>query len=267
MTRLGALRPITPADEKLRQFFDDGGLDARLLYARFGPSVLTSNPFATPNDNDARRTYLFYAAPTILAPHVLHLFALGIATSKILSGTEGARWRTLSTIAGIVLAVAEFWLVANYDDRANARSVRVNDIDFLYWKMHVWRGLAIATVDGVLGWVIWLQATGRAFITPPSSSERLLDHAKALEMVLGKCRGLGIIRNGTVRDADLRKKVDAYWVKEGEVMKDVFEEPEVLEAQRNALRRVDIVRVGREAENYLDSILGGVQVVTSSPPQ
>ena len=266
MTRLAALRPITATDEKLRKVFDAGGLDARLLYARFGPKVLRDCPFATPGDIDAGRTYLFYAAPSILAPHLLHLFALGVATSSLLSGTEGSRWRTMATIAGLILGVAEFWFIANYDDRFNARSTRLNEVDFVYWKMQVWRGLAIAAMDGILGWVIWLQATGRAFLTPAPVGERLLDHAKILENVLGKARGLGIIRNGTVRDAASRRQVDDYWVKESEVMKDVFEEPEVLEAQRNALRRLDASRVGREADTYLDTLLGGVHVIRNGTP-
>ena len=261
LTRLAAVRPINPSDEKLRQVLDNGGLDARLLYARFGPDVLSTCAFAAPGDIDASRTYLFYAAPSLLAPHLLHLLALGVATSQALSGREGSRWRTVATIAGSVLGVAEFWFIANYDDRTNARSTRLSEVDFVYWKMQVWRGLAIAAMDGVLGWVIWLQATGRAFLTPSSTSERLLDHAKMLEAVLGKTRGLGIVRNGVVRDAGMRRQVDSYWIKESEVMKDVFEEPEVLEAQRNALRRLDVTRVGLEAESYIDTILGGVQVI------
>lgn len=260
LTRLAALRPTTAADEALRQVFDAGGLDARLLYARCGPHVLSTCTFANPGDIDAGRTYLLYAAPSIVAPHLLHLFALGIATSGLLSGKEGSRWRTPATIAGVVLAAAELWFIANYDDRYNARSTRLNEIDFIYWKLQVWRGLAIAAMDGVLGWVIWLQATGRAFLSPPSAGERLLDHGKLMESLLAKTRGLGVLRNGTVRDADMRGKVNDYWVKEGEIMKDVFEEPEVLEAQRNALRRLDIARIGHEAEVYVGSILGGVQV-------
>lgn len=266
LTRLAAIRSTTAADEKLRRILDDSGLDARLLYARFGPNVLLNCPFASPGDIDAARTYLFYAAPSILGPHLIHLAALGVATSRILSGPEGSRWRTIATITGLVLAVAEFWLIANYDDRPNARSTRLNEIDFVHWKMQVWRGLAIAAVDGLLGWMIWLQATGRAFLTPAPAAERLLDHAKMLEMVVGKTRGLGIVRNGTVRDAGLRKNVDDYWVKEGEVMKSVYEEPDVVEAQRNALKRTDPTRVGREADAYLETILGGVQVSRDQPP-
>ena len=167
----------------------------------------------------------------------------------------------MATIAGMVLGVADFWFITNHDDRYKAHSTRLSEVDFVYWKMLVWRGLAIAAMDGVLGWVIWLQATGRAFLTPLPTSERLLDHARTLEGLLGKTRGLGIIRNGTSRNAESREKVDGYWVKEGEVMKDVFEEPEVLEAQRNALRKIDVTRIGREADAYLDTILGGVHVM------
>lgn len=256
LTRLAAIRPINPFDEKLRQVFDVGGLDARLLYAKFGPNVVATCPIATAGDLDASRNFLLYATPTLLAPHILHLFALGIATSRALSGSEGSRWRTMATIAGMVLGAAEFWFIANYDDRYNARSTRLGEIDFIYWKMQVWRGLAIAAMDGLLGWIIWLQATGRAFLAPQPTSERLLDHGKVLEAVLAKSRGLGIVRNGVVRDGGMRRYVDAYWVKEGEVMKDVFEQPEVMQAQNNALKRIDVARVGHEADAYLNTILG-----------
>ncbi|KAF2480256.1 hypothetical protein BDY17DRAFT_303520 [Neohortaea acidophila] len=256
LTRLASIRPLTSSDETLRRVLDTGGLDARLLYARFGPSVLINCPFAAPGAIDSSRNYLLYAAPTLLAPHLLHLLVLGIATSRFLSGAEGARWRTIATIAGLLLPIFELWLVANYDDRANARSTRLGEVDFVYWKALVWRGLAIAGTDAVLGWVMWLQATHRAFLTPVSNGERVGESTRMVEMVLGKVRGLGMVRNGSARDAGLRRKVESYWVKEGEVMKDVFEQPEVLQAQRNALARVDINRIGTEADAYIDSILG-----------
>ncbi|KAH9811167.1 tail-anchored membrane protein insertion into ER membrane [Teratosphaeria destructans] len=259
LTRLATLRSITEEDQQLREFLDAGGLEAALLYVKYGPLV-ASCPFARPGEIDSGRMYFFYALPSILAPHLFHLCALGVATSGRLSGKEGSRWRTVATIAGTVLAAAEVWLIADYDDRYNIRSTRLSEIDFIYWKMQVWRGLAVATMDGVLGWVIWLQATGRAFVAPLSTAHRIADHGKLLEALLIGTKGLGIIRNATVRDGGMREKVNRYWVKENEVMKDVFEQPEVLEAQRGALRRMDSVRIGRDAESYVDSILGGVQV-------
>ncbi|TKA24692.1 hypothetical protein B0A50_05680 [Salinomyces thailandicus] len=257
LARLTALKTPTPDDQRLREVLDEGGLDARLLYAHYGPHVLSSCPFTRAGTIDAAQTYFYYALPSILAPHLFHLFALGIATSGVLSGKEGARWRTLAAIAGIVLGVAEVYIVATYDSRPNARSTRLSEVDFVHWKLQVWRGLAIAAIDGALGWVIWLQATGRAFLKPPSPAERIMDHGRQLESLLTKAKGLGVVRNGTVRDVSMRAKVTDYWTKEGEIMKDVFEQPETLEAQRNALKRLDTTRVGREAEAYIDSILDG----------
>ncbi|GAB7361487.1 hypothetical protein MBLNU230_g1543t1 [Neophaeotheca triangularis] len=260
ITRLKSIRTPTDHDDRLRTVLEAGGLDARLLYAQYGPDILADCPFANPGDMDAATTYLFYAVPSLLAPHLLHLFALGVATSGVLAGKEGARWRTAAIIAGLVLAAAELFVVGQYDHTHNARSTRLSEVDWIYWKLQVYRGLLIAGVDGLLGWVIWLQATGRAFLSPPQPAEVLLDHVKMLEGVAGKARGLGVVSNACRRDRGLRSKTEAYWVKEGEVMKDVMEEGEVVEAQRQALRRVDVGRVSRDAEQYVDAVLGNMHV-------
>ncbi|EME84025.1 uncharacterized protein MYCFIDRAFT_214585 [Pseudocercospora fijiensis CIRAD86] len=262
LTRLASLRPLTPQDEELRTIFDQGGLEARLLYARYGPDVVLNCSLGKAGEMEAARNYLIYAIPKLLAPHLFHLFALGVATSGFLSGREGARWRTIAIIAGLGLAIGETLWIAYFDDTPNVRSVRVNDVNFIHWKMAVWRGLGIATTDGVLGWIIWLQATGRAFLSPTPAGERILDHAQRLQATLGKIQALGVVRNGTVRDATSRKRFEEYWMKEGEVMKDAMEQPEVLTAQRNALARSDAGKVSREAEAFVDGFLGAVP-----PPQ
>lgn len=256
LTRLAALRPLTPADEALRNIFDgSSGLEPRLLYARYGPTTLLTNTLVHPSDLDAGRIFLLYALPAHLLPHLAHLAVLGFATSSFIAGRDAGRWRTFACLAGIGLAAAECYLLATYDDGHNRRSTRVTEIDFFYWKLLLWRGLAGAAVDALLGWAIWLGATGRMFVTPLTPAERLRAQQGAWEAVLNKVRGLGVLRNAIVRDPGVRRREEAYWVKEGEVMKDVFEEPEVLEAQRNALKRLDMVRIGREAEAFVDNCL------------
>lgn len=261
MTRLAAMRALTPSDERLRAVLDAGGMDARLLYARLGPAVVCDCPFAGPDQLDARPLYLLYAAPAALAPHLLHLLALAAATSGALSGRDGARWRTVALIAGVVLGAAEFWFLAAYDDGRNQRSTRLAEVDFVHWKVQVWRGLAIAAVDAVLGWAMWLRATGRAFTAPPPAAERIAEHTVAMEGVLAKLRGLSVTRNAAVRSVELRREADDYWTKDAEVMRDVLEEPEVLQAQRNALGRIDVTLVGKEADKYLDSTVGSLVAV------
>ncbi|QIW98131.1 hypothetical protein AMS68_003649 [Peltaster fructicola] len=258
MTRLAALRALTIQDERLRSVLDAGGLQASLLYARYGPAVLRDCPFAHPGELDSSTMYLLYAAPAIAMPHVLHLFALATATSGALSDHKSSQWRTIAFVAGIVLGLVEAYFLATYDDTHNQQSVRVNDIDFVHWKVQVWRGLAIAAVDGLLGWAIWLQATGRAFLAPPSAGEKLAEHTRLLETTLVKTRGLGVLRNATMRSSEMRQLNNDYWRKDEEVMRDVFEEPAVLQAQRNALSRMDITRIGREADQFVDPLIAGI---------
>lgn len=111
-------------------------------------------------------------------------------------------------------------------------------------------------MDGLLGYVVWLQATGRAFLAATPMSERLAEHEQELQGILVRTRGLGVLRNGMMRDAGLRRKVDDYWVKEGEIMRHTMEDPKVLEAQRLALSRVGVDQYGRGAEKVIDTILG-----------
>lgn len=259
MSRLATQRPLTPQDERLSAVLDAGGLEARLFYARFGNDVVQDCPFATPGDIDSESSYLLYAAPTIVFPHLAHLFALALATSGMLSGRDGSRWRTVAGTAGIILGILEYYVIATYDSTANQRSTRINEIDFIHWKVKVWRGLAIAAVDGLLGWVMWLQATGRAFPSVPDVGEQLAAQSALLESTLAKVRGLGVLRNGMVRSAEMRRRADQYWTKDAEVMRDVFEEPSVLSAQRNALRRLDVNRLSSDADVFLDGLFANLE--------
>lgn len=205
--------------------------------------------------------WLLYAVPGLVGWHLVHLVSLGLATSEVICGRDAAGWRTIAVLGGVGLAMLEVWAVAGYDDTTNLRSARVGEVEFLYWKGLVWRGVGLAAFDAVLGWVIWLQGTGRGFVQRKNLGERVGDQVRILEGVLGKARGLGVIRNGVGRDREMRAALERYWIKDEEVMRDVFEEPEVVQAQRKALAMVDMGKVGADAEKYVDGILGGVQVV------
>jgi hypothetical protein len=258
LTRLKAIRPLTAEDELLRKVFDAGGLEARLLYAKFGPGVVLGCPFGEMGEAWG---WLLYALPGIAGWHLVHLVLLGLATSEVLCGRDAAGWRTIAILGGAGLAVLEVWAVAGYDDATNLRSARVGDVDFLYWKGLVWRGVGLATFDALLGWVVWLQGTGRGFVQRRNLGERVAEQMRLLEGVLGKARGLGIIRNGVGRDREMRGVLERYWVKDEEVMRDVFEEPEVVQAQGKALASVNIGQIGADAQKYVDGVLGGVQVI------
>ncbi|KAL9073236.1 MAG: hypothetical protein Q9161_003068 [Pseudevernia consocians] len=252
-TRLNLARGVsglTEADSILRPKL--ASLDARLLYLTYGPDVLTNCPFCT---SDEPLTYFCYALPSITLPHLLHTFALGLATSSAISGAYGKRWRTFVTIVGIGLAVVECYLVGSYEWKANARAVRPEQYILFFWRMRVFRGILMALADVLVAGLLWLSSTNRMFVIPPSAAERMETAMRVLENARGKLHAVGIMRNVVVRDEGLRRTTEAYWRKEGQVMGEVMDEREVVEGVRNALSgRIQVAKVEEEARIYAEGI-------------
>jgi hypothetical protein len=257
-TRLGLLRPsqtLTDADQVLRPRI--ASIDARCLYLAHGPDVLTNCPFCL---SDEPTTYFYYALPAILLPHLLHLLALGLATSNAVAGKYGSRWRTLFVMGGAAVGLAECYLVGTYDFKANARATRPEDLDHFYWRMRTFRGISMCILDAAFAGLIWATSTNRIFAVPPSVAERTETVIKAIGSLQGRLVAVGILRNTVVRDEGLRGKAEVYWRREKQVMGDVMDEREVVEEIRNALSdRINVTKIEGDARTYADGILGGLQ--------
>lgn len=227
-------------------------LDSRCLYFTYGPSVLTHCPFCT---SDEPMTYFYFALPTLLLPHILHLFALGAATSSLTAGKLGNRWRTIAASLGLILAFLECYAIATYDWSSNKRAHRPEDYVHFHWRMRTFSGLAIAIADCFLALGLYLSSTNRFFIIPVTAAERMETALKTLEQARGRLNALGVLRNAASRDETLRRKTEAYWVREGEVMGQIMDEREVVEGVRSALSgRVQVATVEAEARRYADGL-------------
>lgn len=254
--RLNTLRPLTPTEESLRKIFESGGLDARLQYLRFGPEVLASCPFVSdPRAGDAATSYLLHALPSLLAPHLLHLFVLGLVTSAF-AGPDATRWRTAATILGLGLAALDLLSVATYNATENAGALRASEISAFYWQRRLFSRLLIVTADAGLGYLIYATATARFFVLPPSAPMQLEAATKGLEGALSKVRGLGAVRNVVMRDRGFRGRVERYWVMEQEIMREVWEDRDVVSAVNGTLEGMDVIGLEREAGRHVGGILG-----------
>lgn len=82
-----------------------------------------------------------------------------------------------------------------------------------------------------------------------------------LEATQRKLEAVGIVRNVLVRDEGLRRGAEAYWVAEGRIMGEVFEEREAVEAVNAAVGsgRVDLRGVEEEAGRYAERVTGGLE--------
>ena len=259
-TRLASHRPLTARDEALRAKFVS--LDSRLLYAMLGPDVLADCLFCSSSGNDgqsSRTSYIGYALPSLLAPHLLHLAILGLVTSAPLLGRQQAgTWRNHAAVVGVALAAVDVWLLSSYEPTGNARATRLADVDFFYWKMRVVRLLCLAGVDAAFGLGIWLTATGRWRVDGDDKAgvlERVERVAGVTEAAGSKMAAVGALRNAICRDPGLRERWVGYWVEEEAVMRQVYEDREVVDAVKSALGRVDVDAVTRQAGQYAESIL------------
>ncbi|KUJ12118.1 uncharacterized protein LY89DRAFT_786255 [Mollisia scopiformis] len=258
-TRLSGLRPqgLSPTDQLLRTKI--GSLEGRLQYFRFGPDVLSECQFCNPDDPNS---YLYYALPGILIPHIFNLCVLALVTSGLFTGKEGAIWRTTGTIAAIAVAIMEVYFVSSYNYQGNSRATRVEDLDFFYWKMRIYRGVALAALDGILGWVLYLSSTNRAFLTPPSTAERIETSSRILDMARSKMGATGVLRNTIVRNEALRGRSQDYWIHEGQVTRAVMEEREVVQSVQNALEnRINIATISADADTYAQNIMAPLQAM------
>ncbi|KAL7942053.1 hypothetical protein V8C42DRAFT_333461 [Trichoderma barbatum] len=257
-TRISAIRPdnvFTAWDHTLRSKFVN--LESRLLYFQYGPEVLAECVFC---NADEPKSYFYYALPSILWPHIGNLIILAIVTSPVLTGKYGSQWRTLATIASGILAALELYFVNSYNHQANARALRLSDIDFFYWTMRNYRFVALAALDAAVAFVLYLSSTNRAFVQPPSPAERIELVNRALVVARSKVNAVGIVKNTIMRDEDLRSRSQGYWQHEVRLMGEVMEEREVIDGVNDALsNRIDIQNITRDADTYTQNVLRPMQ--------
>ncbi|KAK1995967.1 hypothetical protein LX36DRAFT_692281 [Colletotrichum falcatum] len=251
--RLSSLRPegqLSAADERLRARFVS--LESRLLYLHLGPDALADCPFCKSEDP---KSFFYYALPAIVLPHLVNLIILAAATSAAVTGRDGARWRPHATMAAAALAFADACLVNSYDYSANSTATRLQDLDFFYWKARALRHVGLAALDAAIGALLFLSATRRAFVLPPSDAERIEAGNRALMTIKSKLSALGIVKNTALRDEELRARSQAYWLREGQMVREAMEEREVVESINDALEnRINIRQVTADAEMYTEGV-------------
>ncbi|KAI0205472.1 hypothetical protein F4808DRAFT_455701 [Astrocystis sublimbata] len=253
-TRLSSLRPghfLTPSDDVLRLKFVN--LESRLLYLQFGPDVLASCPFCL---SDEPKTYLYYALPSLVAPHLLNLIILSIATSATVAGNEAARWRRSGAMAAGVLAALDIYIVSTYNYGANARATRPSDLDMFFWTSRSLRYVALALVDVAIASLIYVSSTNRLFAAPLDPAARVETVTRQLLATKSRLSAIGIVKNTSLRDEDLRARTSAYWTHEGRLMREVMEDRDVVEGVNDALaNRINIGDISRDAETYATNML------------
>jgi hypothetical protein len=267
--RLRHLRALTGEDEALRAKF--ASPSNKLLYLTYGPDTLLNCVWCSAADGNDQQNYFLYTLPKLAAPHILQLAVLGLVTSSLV-GSEGSRFRTHATVAGLLMMIVEAWYVGTYDTATNKRAKYVQDIDSAYWRVRFLRYITFAVVDIALGFVLWATSTNRWLAKPVSIAERIETTTRQAEETLNKMRALGLLTNSVNRDPALRGVREEYWRTEGRVMAETVQDEAVTEQINKVISKMDFSalegRVGEVADGILKGIDGlrAPQVMGEAPP-
>ncbi|OAL48840.1 hypothetical protein IQ07DRAFT_88411 [Pyrenochaeta sp. DS3sAY3a] len=254
--RLKALRPLTDEDDALRTKFSLSGKN-KLLYLVYGPDTLLNCVWCASADGNDQQHYFVYSLPKILIPHICQLAVLGLATSSLV-GSEGSRFRTHATIAGLLMLVVETWFMGTYDITTNKRAKFVQDIDSVHWRIRFLRYMTFAAVDAGLALVLWATSTNRWLAKPVSLAERIETATRQAEDTLNKLRALGLLTNSANRNPALRGLKDDYWKAEGLVMAETVQDEAVVEQINAAVSKMDISELQGRVGEVADGILKGI---------
>jgi hypothetical protein len=256
--RLRHLRDLTHEDEALRaKFTTPNGVQNRLLYLAYGPDTLLNCIWCTSSKGNDQQQYFFYALPKMILPHIFQLAVLGLATSSLV-GSEGSRFRTHATIAGLLMLVVEGYYMQTYDITKNKRAQFLGDLDSAYWRVQFFRYITFAVVDIALGLVLWLTSTNRWLAKPVSIAERMETTARQAEEILNKMRALGLLTNSANRDPALRGLKEQYWRTEGQVMAETVQDEAVTEEINKAISKMDFSSLESRVGEVADGILAGI---------
>lgn len=240
--RIERLREPTPTDEILRSRL--ASKDARLLYAAYGPRPLVECTWCRLDDPN---TFMMYHLPAMVAPHLLHLGVIGVATSSAFS-RYGGNWRTLATLFALGIFAVEVWFkcVSRSDMDANMTARDEQAVVWTHWRMRVFRTVGMAVVDSLLGLVIWLSATRRWNIG--WEEERIVEIQKLLLNMGSYLHAGNYLKQTVLRDDELRAKYVAWWRREDALGKELMLEDEVALARERLPSRINMDKLTSEAE-------------------
>ncbi|RKF56576.1 putative chorismate synthase protein [Golovinomyces cichoracearum] len=251
--RLSAIRPegLTESDKILKSKFHS--LDSRLLYLQYGPKTLIDCTFCRAEDP---KSYFYYSIPSLLFPHLFNLALLGFITSGLFIGKHTSVWRTQVSIAAIGLSIIDLYLTFSFPYRSNSRAKTFQEVYLFFWKARTYRFFALACLDWLIGILLYLSSTQRAFLNPLSVSEKVDSLVHVIDATRSKVIAIGVVQNTIVRNQELRDEVQQYWMNEVQLTQRVMEEKEVVDSVKNALEsRIDMDIIVADAHNYVQNIM------------
>lgn len=166
-------------------------------------------------------------------------------------------------IGAVVVFLVELWFVGlsgdHYMKNAAARSEK--EVIWTHWRMRIVRGVGIATLDGLLGYALYLTGTRRWSVgwEAEAVEETMEAIAKTLERASGRLQAGNFIKQTVMRDKELRQKAVEFWATEENLGHEMDADEEVQKVRMTSLpSRMDLDELTREATARSEGLLANV---------
>lgn len=166
-------------------------------------------------------------------------------------------------IGAVLIFLIEVWFVGlsgdHYMQNSIARSEK--EIIWTHWRMRIARGVGIATLDGLLGYALYLTGTRRWSVgwETEAVEETMEAIGKMLERASGRLQAGNFIKQTVMRDKELREKAVEFWATEEDLGKEMDADEEVRKVRMSSLpSRMDLDQLTREATARSEGLLANV---------
>ncbi|KAI5780316.1 hypothetical protein DFH27DRAFT_657043 [Peziza echinospora] len=235
--------------------------EGRILYARFGPNTLGGCEWCTVTDP---ASFLVYQLPTSFAIHLAHIGVLFLATSSRLPflglNRPGNVWQSYAIWIAFGIMVGEIYMLTKHPTE-NLESESPEDDTYTYRSIIFYRGLLMAVLDGVLGFLINFTASGRLdYNILKSTAERVEDVGKSMERGINGIVSAVCLKQAIMRESHLRQRATSFWEREEKDDRNLMRNPTVHAAFQEVRRSQDWSGAEAEARRRARAIIRGLYV-------
>lgn len=206
----------------------------RLIYATFGEEALVDCSFCYDLTD-----YFIYIVPNIAWSYVIMAIVLGVATTL----KRKSHWRTYGVIWLVGCGMVELFMFASVD---YSKLDSDGNIEFLYCSIYFYRRLAFSALSLA---IIFFDK-----IEERSNMEVLNDLTRKLESIIYRSKALSIQRTSVLKDSNLRRLFTEFYKKVEMDDNTVSSDPRYKEVRERALSKLNVEKLMKDAELYIDDI-------------
>lgn len=219
--------------------------EGRVLYAIYGTDAYAGCQWCR---TDQPTGFFTYILPSIVMPHFVNFLLVLLVTtgsdrSFSFSTPNSRQWFTLAVVSAGLLVLYEaftfYQAPVSPTVLASIKTPLPENIYWMYWERVKIRAVAMAGLDAVLGCLIFLSASGRAFDSGESTTVRTARVIDQLAVSVNTLRLSVLLHSNVISRMEESRDSYSQWGANAEEIERLTRSlPEIIEARKQAKARI-----------------------------